>query len=260
MPHFPHRLAPGPNAGMADSPSPPRSAHTCPGQQCSLKLQKHLPQAREADFWGEEMQHQCPREVCSLGREPCETPPWKPTVGRQAPRTSHRGLWTRTTPPVPRTDLAAPRASAWRGCGVKGTAVCVMFQVSGEGRAGPGRGCRPASERPCGHVSLLCLTPGLLSRHRGCTPLKALRSPVLKEMVKSGRVAGKPWRRTEAQRLANWRAGPAWGEGRAPGQCPPEPGLGRAGGIVIELAEVRAPLNEAEQERGSEGPGIMRPK
>lgn len=37
-------------------------------------------------------------------------------------------------------------------------------------------------------------------------------------------------------------------------------GLRRPGGIMIELVEVRSPLNEVKKGRGNEGPGIMLPK
>lgn len=69
----------------------------------------------------------------------------------------------------------------------------------------------------------------------------------------------KGWRGTGAQQLANWRA--AGVGGWAPGQCAPgPPGAGKAQRIVIELVEVRTPLNEEKKERGNEGLGTMQPE
>lgn len=52
---------------------------------------------------------------------------------------------------------------------------------------------------------------------------------------------------TEAQRLANWSAAPASGGGCAPDNVLLSWELGRPGGIVIELVEVRTPLNAGKR-------------
>lgn len=224
------------------SPSPgPRCAHLHPGQPAMLPagFRKRLPQAGETDLWGKEKQRQHVRGECSLGGQQCETPTHQGrSVTSWSGETDHGKTDPRQNQPAEHLvplDTARPEDSlgssqnqsqARLGGQRRGCLCCVSgFPRS---RAGPGRGCSLASARPCGRVSSLCPTPGLLTPHRGRAPPKALGSPVQKEMVKSGRAAGKQWRRTEAQRLANWRAGPARGEGRAPGQCPPEPGAGKA--------------------------------
>lgn len=62
----------------------------------------------------------------------------------------------------------------------------------------------------------------------------------------------------EAQRPANWRAGRG-GRLGARTVCSGA-GSWEGPGIVIELAEVRTPLNEVKKERGNDSLGTMQPK
>lgn len=77
------------------------------------------------------------------------------------------------------------------------------------------------------------------------------------------KVGGWQESRGDGQRPSGWLIGERdrrGGKAAHTDNVLPSQGLGRPGGIVIELVEVRAPLNEAKRERGNEGPGIMRPK
>jgi hypothetical protein len=67
---------------------------------------------------------------------------------------------------------------------------------------------------------------------------------------KMGGQAGKEWRVMGAQQLANWRL---WGGPLRLDNVLRNGGLRRPSGIVMELVEVRSPLNEVKKGRGNEG-------